>query len=259
MLGLGKSKDPWNWGAYGKHPVGRDYFRVGTDDPFLRAFSDWAGNGYQKVDHQNKAVSGLNSWRFWARGPKKGNLLCGVGRDSSDGIGRPYPLLIMGTGPLKGWEDHWDLLPLVFEKTWTRIESLATGRFMDLKQLEDDVLNINPPASKWNDLEREIGHAGEFGSSLYDRFKGDMGDVYERIKKLGEQQSALIPLNRGQFDGNFDFLSLLNSLVKKTYGKAVPNSIFMGGIPDKTYLAVFMRPLVSDDFNRLWSAWAEGS
>ncbi len=255
MLGTVKLKQSWVWGAHGKHPVGRDYFKVGVDDSFLQAFSDWVEIGYEKLNRDREANPELNSWRFWARGPKKGSLVCGVCRDSSDAIGRPYPFLIMGTGPLKGWEKRWNLLPLVFEKIWDRIEYLAAGRFMDLKQLEDEVLNMQSPSAEWKELESQIGNPKEFEASLYSRFQQNLGNIYEIINSSKENAEAFIPLNREQADGHIDFISLLHFLIKKTHGKAVPNSIFMGGVPDKTGLAVFLRALAPDDFIRLWSAW----
>ena len=34
----------------------------------------------------------------------------------------------------------------------------------------------------------------------------------------------------------------------------VPNAVFMGGIPEKSYLAIFTRSLTSSDFAQFWSA-----
>ncbi|HOS98202.1 MAG TPA: hypothetical protein PLU54_11165, partial [Deltaproteobacteria bacterium] len=36
-------------------------------------------------------------------------------------------------------------------------------------------------------------------------------------------------------------------------GTAEPEAVFMGGSPESSYVAVFSRPLVADDFARLWS------
>jgi type VI secretion system protein VasJ len=253
MLELIGLKNAWNWGAFGKHPVGRDYFRVGPNDPFLQAFSDWVENGYRRLNPVAGGSPVFYSWRFWAKGPKKGSVVCGVGRDSSDSLGRPYPFLIMGKGPMKDWEDHWDLLPLAFEKTWAQIEHLAAGRFVDFKQMEDEVRCIKPPGPIWKDLESLRGRPGEFESSLKNRFQWDLGEIEKKIEGLREIPEILIPLKKGLSDGQSEIVSLLHFLVRKGQGGAVPNSIFMGGVPDNTYLAVFMRPLASDDFIKLWS------
>jgi type VI secretion system protein VasJ len=258
MPGMMRSKNSWNWGAYGKHPVGKDYFRAGPEDPFLHAFSDWIENGFRKLNPEKNANPLICSWRFWARGYKKGSIACGVVRDSSDSIGRPYPLLIMGTGPLKGWENHWDLLPLAFEKTWVQIEHLATGRFVDFKQMEDEVRSIKPPGFDWKVLEHQREFPEEIEPSSNGRSRWDLPELEKRIISLREKPETFIPLRGGRPDDHFDFVSLLHFLVKKNHTGAVPNSIFMGGVPDNTYLAVFMRPLAPTDFVRLWSVCAEG-
>ncbi len=243
------SKNSWNWGACGKHPVGKDYFRVGPDDPFLQAFSDWIENGYRRLNPESVSDSVFNSWRFWAKGPKKGSLVCGVGRDSSDSIGRPYPFLIMGTGPLKGWENNWDLLPFAFEQTWDQIEYLSTGRFVDFRQMEDEIRSIKSPHSNWKDLRSQKRPPGD----LSGRIQWDIGELDNKIGRFREQPEIFISFKGVQSDDHFDFVSLLHSLLKKNHAGAVPNSIFMGGVPDDTYLAVFMRPLAPTDFVRLWS------
>ncbi|MCJ7581703.1 MAG: type VI secretion system-associated protein TagF, partial [Candidatus Aminicenantes bacterium] len=107
MLGIGKSKNIWNWAVCGKHPVARDYFRISLSTSLLGAFESWFEKGYQVLSKQRKAARTVYSWRFWARGIKKGNLICGVGKDSGDSIDRRYPLLIMGDGFLDGWEEDW--------------------------------------------------------------------------------------------------------------------------------------------------------
>lgn len=247
MMGL---KHSWNWGAFGKHPVGRDYFRVGPNDPFLQAFSDWVENGYRRLNPEHVSHPVFYSWRFWAKGPKKGSVVCGVGRDSSDSLGRPYPFLIMGKGPLEDWENHWELLPLAMEKTWAQIEHLASGRFADFKQMEDQVRSIKPPGPNWKDMETLRGASGD---PVSDRSQWDMGDMVKRIEGLRETPEVFIPLKRGRSDDPFDLVSLLHSLVKKAHKGTVPNSIFMGGVPENTYLAVFMRPLAPTDFVHLWS------
>lgn len=245
MIGL---KHSWIWGAFGKHPVGRDYFRVGPDDPFLQAFSDWIGNGYRRLNPEKGAHRDFYSWRFWAKGPKKGSVVCGVGRDSSDSLGRPYPLLIMGKGPLKDWENHWHFLPLACEKTWAQMEYLGAGRFVDFKQLEDEVRCIKPPGHNWNDLE----------SMLTDISQWDQGEIEKGIEGLRGRSEVFIPLKIGRSDEQPDLVIGAHLLVKKAQPGAVPNSIFMGGVPDNTYLAVFMRPLAATDFVHLWSVCHEG-
>jgi len=245
-----RSRQPWNWGAYGKHPVGRDYFRVGPDDPFLQAFSDWVEGGYRKLNPERGSNTLFCSWRFWARGPKKGSLVCGVGRDSSDSIGRPYPFLILGTGTLKGWEDNWDLLPDVCVGTWTQMEYMSAKRFSDFEQFESEVRHIKPPEAEWSKLKsKEEGKAGASSQnslSLNDR------DVEEMITSLSQDKALFIPLDSGP-SGDPHFLAgLWHSLLKSRIND-IPSTVFMGGSSEGTFLAVFKRALAPADFVRLWS------
>ncbi len=123
MLGSVKSKKrSWSWMAHGKHPVARDYFRVGEDLPIFRAFSDWVDKGNARLMSDPDRSPGFCSWRFWSRGLSKDHSICGVARASGDSLGRPHPLLIMGAGPLKCWPDCWDQAPLIFEKSWSLID-----------------------------------------------------------------------------------------------------------------------------------------
>ena len=105
----------------------------------LEALSKWVKNGYQLLNSKQNPISQFYCWRFWVKGPVKNNLVCGVGRDSSDSLGRPYPLLIVGTGFLEDWEAHWDLLPFACDMTWRHIEYVSSKRFTDFKQFEGEI------------------------------------------------------------------------------------------------------------------------
>lgn len=89
------------WAACGKHPAARDFFRVGQEFPMLKIFSRWVDDGYTVLARKNNNFL-PNSWRFWAKGAVRDFLMCGLIKDSSDRIGRNYPLLIIGTGLLRG-------------------------------------------------------------------------------------------------------------------------------------------------------------
>ena len=152
MLGQIKSTYNWHWIACGKHPAAGDYFQIGQSTPLVKAFSDWIKDGYRKWISKESNCADPHSWRFWATGSTKKELICGLSKDSSDTIGRKYPLLIIGTGPLREWEVHWDLLPFALENTWNQIEYLAAKRYLDFQQLEQEVRMILAPLGNWADL-----------------------------------------------------------------------------------------------------------
>jgi type VI secretion system protein VasJ len=195
----------------------------------------------------------MYSWRFWAKGIKKGNLICGVAKDSSDTMGRAYPLIIMGDGMLDGWEEHWDLLPHAFEATWAQIEYISSRRFESLKGLEHEVFAIKAPKPDWREVRcrnRNRENSQSLPNALTISNHND--EINEKAACLSKEMEVLVPLDIHTHE---DFLSVAGhwNFVFKDHGLDIPNAVFLGGIPEKHFLAVFNRPLNSKDFVRLWS------
>lgn len=251
MLELVKSKRSWNWAAWGKHPVVRDYFRVGSDNPLLKAFFDWVETGHSMLCPKRDHSSNCYSWRFWARGSEKNNIVCGVVRDSGDSLGRSYPLLIIGTGPLQKWDDHWDVLPLACEKAWSHLEYLITKRFLDFKHMEDGVRIIKPPSSNWSEFTNQRDSRFKCFSN-HKLFHQDPEVIKKRADSLTKKTQCFVPLDRVLFNDPITLACLWHFSLKSRLRK-IPNAVFLGGVPDDSYLAVFKRPLVPADFVRLWS------
>ena len=253
MLGIGKPKNIWNWAACGKHPVARDYFRINLTTSLLSAFESWFEKGYQVLGKQQKAARTVYSWRFWAKGIKKGNMICGVGKDSSDSIDRQYPLFIMGDGFLDGWEEDWDLLNDAFEKTWNQIEYISSRRFDDLKGMETEVNAIKNPSHKWMELKSHNESRGKTHSlSNAVTISIDHEEIMEKANLLSQKMEVLIPLDHQTRANPFDTAGQWCSLLKD-HCSDVPNAVFMGGVPEKHFLAIFNRSLNTNDFVRLWS------
>ena len=90
MLGSIIQNRKWNWAAVGKHPSAKDYIRIGGGSALLDAVAQWSANGYHELSPGKTQQPVYRSWRFWLKGIKKGSIICGLGRDSSDSIGRPF-------------------------------------------------------------------------------------------------------------------------------------------------------------------------
>jgi type VI secretion system protein VasJ len=248
MLGSLKSAPAWKWAAFGKHPAAGDFINAGPNDPFFQAFSGWVENGYRQISFGRKNSTDLYSWRFWAKGYHKDALMCGVGRDSFDTIGRPYPLVVMGAGVLPDWQRHLALLPFALEKVWIQMEYLATKRYLDFSQMETDIQRLPAPVGQWSELQdeerrRETWH-------LASDLQKDL------IRKMAGNHAA-----EPEFLASFDADACLDAVTEAGFWHAalteqdgiVPNAAFLGGILNATYLAVFRRPLMVPDFIRLWS------
>jgi type VI secretion system protein VasJ len=252
------SQPPWLWAACGKHPVSGDFLAVGRDFPLVKGFGDWIENGYQSLSEKRSPGYAPRSWRFWARGGGKGLLVCGVVKDSSDSLGRPYPLLILGTGVLKKWERRWDLLPIACERTWDRIEYIAAQKPSDIKMFERELESIKPPRPDWSESSDRMGRIreqleGSTGGTTSRSMTGLQGESSE----FAERQERFASLGAIPFDERFPMICLWHSEFKSK-GQAVPSAAFMGGTFERTCLAFFARPLIRDDFIRLWAPESSG-
>jgi type VI secretion system protein VasJ len=245
MLERLRSERRWQWAAYGKHPAAKDYFTIGREFPLLSSFSGWIENGYQVLASKTNPVPARRSWRFWTREARRENIVCGVVRDSNDSLGRPYPLLIIGTGPLKNWVSQWDLVPLACESVWGLMEYLCAKAFADLRELEEDVQNIIPPAVEWLELARKRESFEDLGPLQLGELEGDASGLSERM-------DCFIPIAQHPPRFHFELIGLYHSFVRARI-EAAPSAVFMGGTAEKSYVAFFRRPLAPSDFIRLWS------
>ncbi len=252
MLGSVMNLSSWQWSAAGKHPAAKDYFQLGSDQPLMKTFFGWLRRGYGIIASREKRNPSFYSWRFWSRGIKKDFLVCGLIRDSGDGVGRPYPLLLFGHGPLKGWEDHWDLLVVACEKTWSRMEYLSQRVFNSLREFENEALRISSPESDWEKLK---GEKERFWSSSPsdDQYLLNEEIIQSGLMETDTEESFFLDLNRVPVDDQFRLVRAYHFVIKR-HLKPLPNAVFMGGTPERAYLAVYQRPLSSEDFVRLWSA-----
>ena len=77
-------------------------------------------------------------------------------------------------------------------------------------------------------------------------------DFAESVAPLLSRRELLTELEQGPSNDQFVLISLWHS-VFKTYSEGMPHIVFMGGSLDRSYLAIFKRPLVPADLQRLWS------
>lgn len=249
----------WQWAAFGKHPTAKDYFRLGDETPYVEGLFGWVENGYQLLTTKESAAPEFCSWRFWAREAGKNSLVCGVVRVSSDSLGRPYPLVIMGAGPLGAWQNNWDLLPFSGERTWRQIEYIASNLFTDFKKLEEEIRTIRAPDGNWPELNRKRQELNQLGSPI-DPYASFLD--YRELKKTAaahaENAEVFISLDRGPCHDKITHVSLWH-LLSREASKSLPCALFMGGTLDRAYLSVFRRPLKTADFVQLWLVSSAGS
>jgi type VI secretion system protein VasJ len=196
------------------------------------SFYGWVEQGYAR-SCSNDGRQGRVLWRFWLRGLAREQLACGLICQSGDTIGRPYPLLLMGTGPLPGWEECWEDLPLACEGIWSAAEALSTDNPVTVaglvqaldrltcpvKILQDDTL---PPVLPVTPLSGGI--ESEFG-------------LYSLEAPNGSSIATAAAVRLG--------------LMLKNRNSSPPVAIFVGG-GETAYMAFIRRPLKPYDFEVLW-------
>jgi len=245
----------WRFAAFGKHPWAKDYIRLGSTTPMLEGIADWVDKGYGGIEGKKKGMADASSWRFWSKGFGPGALVCGVVRDSVDRLGRPYPLLVLGTGPLRDWEGHWDLLPYACLPVWQRIEYLGAQRYEEIGRFESAIRGLHPPVPEWADFsgrrEREVaapevrsGTAGPDGGSVHEGNAAVPGEASRFIRLDGEGGRDPFPEAVGW-----------QSRLRRDDAEA-PNAVFFGGTISRAYLGVFRKALATPDFVRIWNVTA---
>lgn len=251
-----KTASLWQWSISGKHPIAPDFFKLGDDLPLFKLFSDWVEKGYQMFLKEESSPRALHSWRFWARGSQKEYLVCGVVRDSSDRVGRPFPLLILGTGLLPGWEEHWELLPLACEKVWNQIEYLSAFAGSDLKKLREELSHLRPPhPAEWEEWDRK-------GRELIDHWRNSnpidlsIKGVKEVVSRASDQNKIFLRLVTDSSIDQWSQVGFYHFLIKKETNW-IPNALFMGGGGENLFIGLFKKPLQVADFVQLWTISAQ--
>jgi type VI secretion system protein VasJ len=253
VLGITRLTNSWDWTAFGKHPALKDYFRSGARERLVKSFAEWVRTGFQMAAAQKEPLSSLCSWRFWVRGPQKEMFACGLLRDSSDSLGRRYPIFVLGSGALPDWEEHWDLLPLACETSWVQMEYLSIRPFSSLKELEKELRQIQPPRAEWTEM---IGRRGSLEDSLGPFASqgaipnGENGETRSALRI--QNPNFFLPLNEGSAVDDIARVQVWHFRLKKKL-KEIPNAVFMGGTPENTFLGIFNRPLLPADFREMWT------
>lgn len=249
-------RQAWHFIGFGKHPVAGDYFRVGDFTTILTALTTWVEKGYEhlikNINSQEKAVPTHNSWRFWIMGPQSDTLVVGVLKDSSDSHGRLFPFLMAGEGPLKKRESNWNLFPIILEKIWCQMENFGTQQFSDVKQVEKSLVQISPPDQDWYRLLKEGKPRYDFNVST-SQTQPQFKKIEQKIETVMNKPQFLLSMEMKTDDDALMVAGMWHDILKKKL-HSYPHALFMGGVPEKTFIAAFLRPLSSANFYQIWSA-----
>jgi type VI secretion system ImpM family protein len=236
MLGIGKLKTNVEFSAHGKHPAFNDYFSLNIDSPLASALSSWVEKGAKLEGNHNKNKI-VRSFRFWVRGIKKDELVLGIIRDSSDRLGRYYPLLIMGKGFVKDWDKSWNYIFSGYETVFRAFEDMTALRYDSFKEFETRLTRINffETSSTNDDTRFQLSET-----------------MLAWFRKNREKGVLALPI--ATLLGNAD--SYPKGLEEQGFFKKkieVPGAVFLGGLSENPVLSIYTRPLNADDFSRLFN------
>lgn len=240
----------WKWLACGKHPLASDFFQVGHETTLGLSFCRWTQVGYERAVTKLGHSQSSHSWRFWARGNGRDELVLGLLRDSSDSRSRSFPLLMLGIGSLKNWTASWHRLPQACEIVWQSIEHISVARMTSTKEFERQLESIRPPR------ERELLIEPR-GEQLDPILSTPENTAIARVSLSHESDPRSVLAYRIKTDSMEDEPSSLMAAAHRLLNDAMrghmPQIVFMGGTPSTILLASFFRSLNSHDFLWMWS------
>ena len=243
----------------GKHPAAPDFLKLGVvdkrgaADPLLASFSRWLDNGYSRYGGRSRDDGPYYSWRFFARGPHDG-FICGILKQSRDRVGRPYPLMILGSGMVSGWRRNWRYLPYACEHTWNEMEWIGRDEPYGLEAFRESLRRIEPPVDCWETVRKQ--HA------VLNRKSTPGTHAYTPSPCLGVRLNALFSpyLREDRFtlkiggaiqDGAPYVLTHIFSFISDRTPDP-PAAAFFNGPPDSLWLAYSHRQLSSAVFRQVW-------
>jgi len=229
----------WKWRISGKHPSAKDYIIAGKSMPVLEGITKWIEMSYEKIFSKKTDHSHYHSYRFWMKSPDKHYLICGLVKDSCDKIGRSYPLTIIGTGYLKYWEHHLELIPFACEKTWIQMESILARNETTIEEFKENLSLIHPPQHDWKNFQfqKSQNQLSSIDHSFEKNIIYNKNSFIKLLPVTFQDDSLKLPIN-------------WHSFLK--HKKKIPNSVFMGGSTKQIMLAAYYRPLDEEDFSNLW-------
>ncbi len=234
MLGIGKQKTGLDVSAYGKHPAFDDYFSVNMNTPLANALSSWVENGMKSGGAADKN-KGIRSFRFWVLGIKKEELILGIVRDSSDRLGRIYPLLIIGRTRMNNRDKQWPLIFSGFEPVFRAFEEMTTARYGAFKEFETSLLRVQSFEANFETSNLNLSNS-----------------LAAWFKKENQKGSWVLPVSEllNQF-ASHPYEPKKEGIFKKN--PPPPGAVFLGGLPDNPMVNMYNRPLGTRDFHRLFN------
>jgi len=234
MLGIGKEKSLPRISAYGKHPAFDDYFSVNMGSQLATALSSWVERGAELGKGRSENTM-PRSFRFWMRGIKKDEVVLGIVRDSSDSLGRYYPLLILTSAQMKNRDRLWHRIFSAFSFIFREFENKIAARYDTFKDFE---ITLSQHIFLQPDLKRREAT----GLSAW------INGWFEKEKHRASMTLPIATLTK-TYAGQASEERKPRFFKRKT---ELPSAVFLGGLTDHPWVAFFNRPLQAQDFFHLF-------
>ncbi len=160
----------------------------------------------------------------------------GIVKDSSDSLGRMYPLLITGQVSMKDLHRQWHAVFDRFGQVFRTFEEMTTARYDRFKEFETALSDVRFP-----DTDKvTMGELSAFSDCL----------AAWSLKNASDDNLIMpIPVFLEQYQSHAD-----NGLMSWSGGTRIepPKALFIGGLPERPITAIMQRPLRTGDFCRLF-------
>jgi type VI secretion system ImpM family protein len=236
MLGIGRRRSKLGVAACGKHPAFSDYIRLNATLPLVNALASWVDAGMKSGMADFKRSCGIHSFRFWTRGVQKKTLIAGIVKDSSDSMGRMYPLLIAGQVSMNDFHRQWHKVFDRLGEVFRAFEDMTAARYDRFNEFETALSEIGLP-----DMDNNFFHeTSEFSNCL---------TAWSLKSGADDALTLPMPVFLEQYQSQPD-----NSLAQGRGCSRIepPKALFIGGLPEKPITAIYQRPLRTSDFCRLF-------
>ncbi len=241
MLGIGGKKE-FQVSACGKHPAFDDYFSVNVDSPMGNALRVWVENG-MAVGGKRDPSRIPYSFRFWVRGIKKKEVILGILRDSSDRMGRIYPLMMMGRLFMDERDRQWHHIFSLFENIFREFEGMTAAHYQGFRELENGLCTL---------AGRSLPPAGGPGDP--DPFSGCIKAWFDRDRQ--KREVLTLPVNTMKLEFS-DFGPAKESRGFFGPKPVSPGAVFLGGRPENPVVSIYSRALNTRDFLTLFDLTGE--
>jgi type VI secretion system protein VasJ len=234
MLGISRRRLKPDVAAFGKHPAFSDYIRVNTALSMVNALVSWVDEGMKSGAADLKKNGGIHSFRFWTRGIHKQSLILGIVKDSSDSMGRIYPLLITGQVFMKDMRRQWHRVFDSFGQVFRAFEEMTAARYDRFKEFETALSDVRCP---------------EIETNAFDEVTAFSDCLAAWSMKHPSNDHLILPmpvfLAHYQPPGEPGPVQVRNRIEP-------PKAVFIGGLPEKPIAAIYQRPLRTNDFCTLF-------